>query len=84
LHVISAEGNVAFLLHYKDVSRFEVDFPGETTLFPVGEFSNFGDWGHDELTLVSPSALRHEILFASGATILIEFTDIQVSRSAAK
>jgi hypothetical protein len=36
------------------------------------------DWMADGLTPVSQITLRHEILFSSGATLLVEFESIAV------
>jgi hypothetical protein len=71
-------------LEYKEVTRVDLNFPGKLELFPFGKFPNFGDWGYDELTLVGKRLFRHDILFASGATIAIEFQDFGFSRRRAE
>jgi hypothetical protein len=73
-----------YKLEYKDVDRIELNYPGKTKLFPVGMFSNLGDWGYDELTSVANGLFRHEILFSSGATISIDFREVSVRRKRAK
>ncbi|SEB45692.1 hypothetical protein [Paenibacillus sp. GP183] len=58
-------------LNYKCVQRFEVQYNPNS---PSLSFHNgFDDWGYDELIAVNEEVLSHEILFASGATILIHF-----------
>jgi hypothetical protein len=84
MHATSAYGDRIHVLEYKGVTRLEVKFPGDVVLFPVSREANFGDWGYDELTEASAGTLRHEILFASGATILVEFSEIVVEELAAK
>jgi hypothetical protein len=69
-----------YTLEYKNIKRIELEFPGKLELFPVGAEPNFGDWGYDELTSPEKGLLRHEILFASGASIVIEFRDFSFSR----
>jgi hypothetical protein len=69
-----------YLLRYKSVSRIDLSLPGEVELFPSGKYPNFGDWGYDELSLRRPGVFRHEILFASGATILTEFKQFSFRR----
>lgn len=83
LNVLSAEGDQTFKLEYKHVSRVDLRFPGET-LFPAGRRPNFGDWGYDELSEVGDGIFRHEVLFSSGATILIEFEKFSFSKKPAK
>jgi len=83
LSVLSADGDYVFRLEYKQVSRVEMSFPGKS-LFPSGWDPNFGDWGYDEITEGSDGAFQHEVLFSSGATILIEFAKFTFNKSPAK
>jgi hypothetical protein len=73
-----------YTLEYRNVDKIELNYPGKMKLFPIGMFSNLGDWGYDELTSVSNGLLRHEILFSSGATIIVDFRDVSVRRKRAK
>jgi hypothetical protein len=73
-----------YILEYKNIKRIELNFPGKIVLFPIGTYSNFGDWGYDELTLPEKGIFRHEILFSSGATIAIDCREISVRRKRAK
>ena len=68
-------GKSWYTLEYKQVERIDLRFPGDLELFPVGFDLNFGDWGYDELTSPKEKLFRHEILFASGASITIDFRD---------
>lgn len=69
-----------YVLRYKGVSRVYLSRPGEIELFPSGESVSFGDWGYDELTLRRRGVFRHEVLFASGATLLTEFRQFSFRR----
>jgi hypothetical protein len=73
-----------YTLEYKNVERIHVDFPGRVELFPVGMHPNFGDWGYDELTSPQKGLFRHEILFASGASIAIEFREFSFRKTRAQ
>lgn len=73
-------GNCWYVLQYRKVERIDLNFPGSLELFPVGSHPNFGDWGYDELTYTKARLFRHEILFASGATIAIDFRDFSFRR----
>ena len=81
LTVRDATGHAAWLLKYSNVRRVVVDYPSEAELFPIGG-EGFGDWGYHELTDAGGGFLRHEVLFATGATLLVEFGSIQVDRAA--
>jgi hypothetical protein len=69
-----------YVLEYGNVERVELIFPGKLELFPCGIHPNFGDWGYDELTSPERKLFRHEILFASGATIVIDFRHFSFRR----
>jgi len=71
--VFSENGESLYTLQYKDVARVDLNCPGNIVLFPIGKHAHFGDWGYDELTAAKEGLLRHEVLFASGATFTIEF-----------
>jgi hypothetical protein len=73
-------GKCWYVLEYKQVERIDLSYPGDLELFPVGFDPNFGDWGYDELTSPKEKLFRHEILFASGATITIDFRDFSFRR----
>jgi hypothetical protein len=80
LFVLPRTGDFVYELEYKLVSNVQLNFPGKISLFPAGMYPNFGDWGYDELSLVSKGVFRHEILFSSGASICIEFRKFSVRR----
>jgi hypothetical protein len=55
------------------------DFPSGEPLFHE-EGGRIDDWGYDELTAAGKLYLRHEVLFSSGATALIEFQKFSYKR----
>lgn len=73
-------GHCWYMLEYKSVERVDVNYPGKFKLFPTGFDPNLGDWGYDELTNSGKGVFRHEILFSSGATIVVEFHDFSFRR----
>ena len=73
MEVEHPEMNYDYTLRYSDVSKFRIDYPSETPLWCDEPSYTFGTWGYDELFLMKNGLLRHEILFESGATILLEF-----------
>jgi hypothetical protein len=66
-------------LRYAHIRRILVDFPTDTPLFfdPGGGFE---DWAYHELSDVGDGFLRHEVLFSSGAGVLVEYRDVSVER----
>jgi hypothetical protein len=84
MFVLSEGPDKVYALEYRSVAKVELNFPGKLELFPVGMHPNFGDWGYDELTAPGKGLFRHEILFASGATIAIEFRHFAFRRKPAK
>lgn len=63
-----------YTLNYSGVRKVVFDYPSDDPLFHY-DGRNISDWGYDEVTAVDEKFLRHEVLFSSGTTILIEFTD---------
>jgi hypothetical protein len=72
MKVLGCDLDVLYTLKYMKVKRVIFDYPTADPLFHK-EGAHIGDWGYDELTDAGDGYLRHEVLFASGTTILIEF-----------
>jgi hypothetical protein len=77
LTVLDAYDLFVWYLEYRLVRRLVVDFPSDEPIFNH-EAGGFGDWGYHELTDAGDGFMRHEVLFRSGATLLVEFRDIVV------
>lgn len=56
---------------YKSITKFNINYENE-----IEARRGFDDWGYDEFLPVDEQFLSHEILFASGATILIHFKNL--------
>jgi hypothetical protein len=83
LSVLDAMEQFAWHVSYSALRRTVINFPGEEVLFyQAGE--RFGDWAYDELTDVGDGFLRHEILFASGSILAVEFRNVSVSKTPAR
>ncbi len=78
LSVLDASDKLVWHISYKTVRRVVVDYPTEEPLF-YREGNGFGDWGHHELTDAGSGFLRHEILFSTGAVLLFEFAEVEVT-----
>jgi hypothetical protein len=76
--VVAEWTRIEWTLRYAGIRRLLVDFPSEPLFFHPGD--GFEDWGYHELSDAGEGFLRHEILFSSGAVVLIEFRDVSVER----
>lgn len=79
MQVLNFEQDILFLLRYTKVRRVLFDYPTDDPLFEI-EKDFIGDWGYHELTAADENFLRHEVLFSSGTTILIEFKHFSYKR----
>lgn len=83
IRVTSCDNGATYTLNYSGIRHVSVDFPSGSPLFyEIGD--SFGDWGYDELTDGGDGFLRHEVLFASGATIAIEFRHFKYNKQPKK
>ncbi|MFL6231012.1 MAG: hypothetical protein ACJ741_19730 [Pyrinomonadaceae bacterium] len=80
MHVLDFEQRWLHSLSYAKVRKVLFDFPSDHPLF-YEEGGRIADWGYDELTDAGDSYLRHEVLFSSGTTILIEFQRFSYKRT---
>jgi|SRR4030095_11350799 hypothetical protein len=69
-----------YTLEYKNIDKIELNYSGKIKLFPMGMFSNLGDWGYDELTSIANGLFRHESCFLRerpSSSILGKFPSIE-------
>lgn len=60
-----------WVIEYKKVVNLKINFNKSSD----DSHSGFAEWGYHELLPVDDNILSHEILFSSGATILVHFFD---------
>lgn len=85
LAILDTYDKVVWTLKYASIRRILLDFPSDKPLF-YQDGEGFGDVGVHELSDCGEGFFRHEILFATGATLLVECKEIDVQsrlRSAA-
>jgi hypothetical protein len=80
LRVLDSADKFIWSISYSKLRRVMLDYPTSDPLF-YREGEGFGDWGYHELTDAGGGFLRHEILFATGSTLVFEFVDIAVTRT---
>lgn len=81
LEVLDAEGERRHSLRYRSVRRVVFDYPSAEPWYM--RYSDPGsnpidDWLADELTAADERFLRHEVLFSSGTTLLVEFMEVSI------
>jgi hypothetical protein len=69
IEVLEAYFEEIYSLKYEQIQKVVFDFPSDKPLWGY----SIGDWGYDEISAIENGYFRHEILFSSGAIILIEF-----------
>ena len=72
IQVLGANMNLHYTLNYEGIRRVVFDFPSDEPLF-YHEGGNIGDWGYDEFSMPDAEYIRHEVLFSSGTSIVLEF-----------
>ncbi|MGE6228447.1 hypothetical protein [Paenibacillus chitinolyticus] len=66
LHLLLTNDEETWLLEYSSIKKMKIDFETE-------ELRGFDDFGYQEFLEVDEETISHEILFASGAQVLIHF-----------
>lgn len=80
ISVIGPNLDAVYTLSYRNLRRAYFDYPTTAPLFHAPG-NHIGDWGYDELTAVDENYFQHEILFASGTSILIEFKKFSYTKT---
>jgi hypothetical protein len=81
LDILNHEEDQLYALRYDRLHRVTFDFPSpEPWCLRFGDQGSnpIDDWMADELTAIDDQVLRHEVLFSSGATLLLEFETMSV------
>ncbi len=81
IQVFGSQMDVIYTLSYEGIRRVVFDFPSDEPLFYYEE-GNIGDWGYDEISAPDAKYLRHEVLFSSGTSVIIEFKKFSYSKEA--
>lgn len=72
-------GDRFYEIIYNDVRKVNVDYSADANELGFG--NGFCSYGYNEFLEVSDKLLSHEILFSSGATILIWFTKVNIIKT---
>lgn len=77
LAVLDADDRFLWRVEYRVVRRITLDYPSDDPMFGHSD-SGFGDWGYHELSDAGGGFLRHEVLFRSGSSVVLEFRECGV------
>lgn len=77
VEVLNREETRLFTLTYRGVRRAVFDYPTGEQWYDRGVHS-IDDWMWDELTAADERFLRHEVIFSSGTTLLVEFEKFSI------
>jgi len=73
--VYVTDSNNTFRITYKCVKKFNVNYEEAEDMVNK---RGFDDWGYDEFSSIDEQTVSHEIIFASGSTILIHFKNSNI------
>jgi hypothetical protein len=80
IRLIGPYMNILYTLDYSEVRRVVFDYMTDEPLFAVlGD--HIGDWGYHEISAPDDDYFEHEILFASGTSVRIEFKKFQFQKA---
>ncbi len=81
LRVLDSQEKWLWTINYSGVRRVVTQY--ERPSVPFGGFG-FEDWGYHELSDAGAGLLRHEVLFRSESTLLVEFKAVAVQSMQAR
>lgn len=73
IKVLHSESLELYILSYSGIRNYKIEYSSCSPIYDERDPYILGDWGYDELTMTKDKWLKHEILFGSGATIILEF-----------
>jgi len=78
LKIIISDNDNSWELSYSGISKIVIEYIASTDVIETKK--GFNDLGYNELLIVDDKIISHEILFASGSTILIHFSKISLKK----
>ena len=74
------DGYNSWNIVYKKIKKISINYEQDIDNSKRRLYSGFDNYGYDEFFQIDEKTFSHEILFASGATILIHFEKIQINK----
>ena len=78
--IVITNGDNVWNIVYKKIKKISINYEQQSDMIKRKKrvYEGFDDYGYDEFFQIDEKTLSHEILFASGATILIHFEKISI------
>lgn len=73
IKLLHPESPDLYILRYSEIRNYKIEYSDNSFLYDQRNVCILGNWGYDELTMTKDKWLKHEILFDSGATVMLEF-----------
>lgn len=79
--MVITNGEKIWNIVYKRIKKISINYEQQPDVLKRKKriYEGFDDYGYDEFFQVDEKTLSHEILFASGATILVHFEKISIN-----
>lgn len=79
--IIIANGEKMWNILYKKIKKISINYQQQPDVLKRKKriYEGFDDYGYDEFFQIDEKTLSHEILFASGSTILVHFEKISIN-----
>lgn len=78
--IVITNGDNVWNIVYKKIKKISINYEQQSDMIKRKKrvYEGFDDYGYDEFFQIDEKTLSHEILFASGATILVHFEKISI------
>lgn len=83
VNIIISNSEQTWSISYEKIKKIEINYELHPDIFERKrrrEYMGFDDYGYNEFFEIDERTLSHEILFASGATILVYFEKISINK----
>jgi len=80
ISVIHPENGKQYVLKYRNIRKCIFEYPSDAPMYYEENKCGFGKWFADELTMSKDGWFTHEILFDTGASLLLEFRSFSYVR----
>lgn len=78
IKILISKDNERFQICYSDITNLSITYNISKVQLGIRDDKGFDSWGYSEFSELRDREFTHEILFASGATILIHFKKIKI------
>jgi len=87
VNIVISNTEKTWNIGYEKIKKIVINYELQPDVFGRKrrrEYRGFDDYGYNEFYQINEKTLSHEILFASGATILVHFEKISINKASEK